>query len=113
MSWDLDTALRCHEELAALLGAGASVSELKEAIGHMVLASEAAEMEQKALLEQLEQHIFQFRRLLRWRTGVRPLGVNASLSEVVGESHWGDQGAPKTKVMAICYAELWHQQAQD
>eukprot|EP00913_Durusdinium_trenchii_P030409 g28485.t1 len=56
-----------------------------------------------------ERHIFTFRKLLRWRGGLRPPGVNASLSQVVGPSFWGDKGAPPSTVSALCYAELWHQ----
>ncbi|CAL1139821.1 unnamed protein product [Cladocopium goreaui] len=111
VSWDLEVALRQNQELSNLLEQGAARSKLLEAIGHMVAASQAAEVEQRALIDELEQHIFTFRKLLRWRSGSRPAGVNASLSQVVGPSFWGDKGAPSSTVSALCYAELWHQKA--
>ncbi|CAK9078844.1 unnamed protein product [Durusdinium trenchii] len=109
VSWDLEVGLRHHEELSALLKQHASREQLVEAIGRMMAASKAAEAEQRALIEELERHIFTFRKLLRWRGGLRPPGVNASLSQVVGPSFWGDKGAPPSTVSALCYAELWHQ----
>eukprot|EP00434_Breviolum_minutum_P000534 symbB.v1.2.000461.t1/scaffold11.1/size528188/10 len=54
VSWDLEVALRQNQELTALLDQGAPRAKLVETIGHMVAASQAAEVEQRALIEELD-----------------------------------------------------------
>ncbi|CAE7422489.1 dnaJ [Symbiodinium natans] len=111
VTWDLETALRQNEELSALLAASASRAELLAAIQRMTVASKAAEEEQRALADCLEQHLRHFQRQLRWRGGARPRGVNANICRVVGPSYLGDRGQPEkeSKRQAFAYAELWHQ----
>ncbi|CAJ1445511.1 unnamed protein product, partial [Effrenium voratum] len=98
-------------QLAALQRQKASRFELLAAIRRMAQASQAAVEEQRALSEQLEQHIFLFRKMLRWRSGCRPKGVNASFCQVPLPSFWGEGKAQRPAFRAFAYAELWHQKA--
>ncbi|CAE7908829.1 dnaJ [Symbiodinium microadriaticum] len=111
VTWDLETALRQNEELSVLLAVSASRAQLLSAIQRMTVASKAAEEEQRALVDRLEQHLRHFQRQLRWRGGTRPRGVNANVCRVVGPSYLADKGQPEkeSKQQAFAYAELWHQ----
>ncbi|CAE8633104.1 unnamed protein product [Polarella glacialis] len=115
-TWDLETALRQHDELEVLLAAGCSHAEVLAAIRRITVASKAAEEEQRALVELFEHHLRTFQKLLRWRGGVRPQGVNAAFSRgavgaAASRSASGGEGVAGSKRPAFAYAELWHQRS--